>query len=166
MRYVGTVSRGIRLPVITRGDDVIKIISDCIINAAESERDSFTIRDRDVIGVTESLVARSQGNYVTLADISADIAGKFPEGDVAIFAPILSRNRFCQLLRGIVNGIKGQVHIILTYPNDEVGNQLIEFHVVVLLSAMSRFRWFVLYHICICRLQIDCAPRFRRGPWR
>ncbi|MBQ9881961.1 MAG: coenzyme F420-0:L-glutamate ligase [Synergistes sp.] len=126
MRYVGTVSRGIRLPVITRGDDVIKIISDCIIKAAESERDSFTIRDRDVIGVTESLVARSQGNYVTLADISADIAGKFPEGDVAIFAPILSRNRFCQLLRGIVNGIKGQVHIILTYPNDEVGNQLIE----------------------------------------
>ena len=126
MRYVGTVSRGIRLPVVTTGADVIKIISDCIVSASESERDSFTIRDRDVIGVTESLVARAQGNYVTLADISADIAGKFPEGDVAIFAPILSRNRFYQLLRGIVKGIKGHVHIILTYPSDEVGNQLIE----------------------------------------
>lgn len=126
MRHVGTVSRGIRLPVITKGDDVIKIIADCIISAAGSERDRFTIGDRDVVGVTESLVARSQGNYVTLADISADVAGKFPEGDVAVFAPILSRNRFCQLLRGMVNGIKGHVHVILTYPNDEVGNQLIE----------------------------------------
>ncbi|MDO5115879.1 MAG: coenzyme F420-0:L-glutamate ligase [Synergistaceae bacterium] len=126
MRYVGTVSRGIRLPVVTKGADIVKIISDSIISAAESERDKFEIRDRDVVGVTESLVARAQGNYVTLEDISRDVAEKFPEGDVAVICPILSRNRFHQLLRGMVKGIKGHVHIILTYPSDEVGNQLIE----------------------------------------
>lgn len=126
MRYVGTASKGIRLPVVTRGADVIKIISESIINASESERDGFTIRDRDIVGVTESLVARSQGNYVTLTDISNDVAEKFPSGDVAVIAPILSRNRFHQLLRGMAKGIKGRVHIMLTYPSDEVGNQLIE----------------------------------------
>lgn len=126
MRYVGTVSRGIRLPVVTQGADIVKMISDGIIKASESERDRFEIRDHDVVGVTESLVARSQGNYVTLADISEDVARKFPEGDVAVISPILSRNRFHQLLRGMVKGIKGRVHIILTYPSDEVGNQLIE----------------------------------------
>lgn len=126
MRYVGTVSRGIRLPVVTRGADIVKIISDSIINAAESERDRFVMRDRDIVGVTESLVARSQGNYVTLDDISNDVAAKFPEGDVAVICPILSRNRFHQLLRGMVKGIRGHVHVVLTYPSDEVGNQLIE----------------------------------------
>ena len=81
MRYVGTVSRGIRLPVVTRGADIVKIISDSIINAAESERDKFEMRDHDIVGVTESLVARSQGNYVTLEDISNDVAKKFhPHG--------------------------------------------------------------------------------------
>ena len=126
MRYVGTVSRGIRLPVVTRGADIVKIISDSIINAAESERDKFEMRDHDIVGVTESLVARSQGNYVTLEDISNDVAKKFPAGDVAVICPILSRNRFHQLLRGMVKGIKGHVHVILTYPSDEVGNQIIE----------------------------------------
>lgn len=126
MRQVGTVSRGIRLPVVQKGDDIIKIISESILSAAASERDSFEIRDRDIVGVTESLVARSQGNYVTLEDISADVAAKFPEGDVAIICPILSRNRFYQLLRGMAKGIKGHIFIILTYPSDEVGNQLIE----------------------------------------
>ena len=114
MRYVGTVSRGIRLPVVTRGADIVKIISDSIINAAESERDRFVMRDRDIVGVTESLVARSQGNYVTLDDISNDVAAKFPEGDVAVICPILSRNRFHQLLRGMVKGIRGHVHVVLT----------------------------------------------------
>ena len=126
MRYVGTVSRGIRLPVVTKGDDIVKIITDNIIKAASSERDKFEIRDRDVIGVTESLVARSQGNYVTLRDISDDVARKFPEGDVAVISPILSRNRFHQLLRGMAAGIKGKIHVVLTYPSDEVGNQIIE----------------------------------------
>ena len=126
MRYVGTVSRGIRLPVVTRGADIVKIISDSIINSAESERDKFEMRDHDIVGVTESLVARSQGNYVTLEDISNDVAKKFPAGDVAVICPILSRNRFHQLLRGMVKGIKGHVHVILTYPSDEVGNQIIE----------------------------------------
>ena len=126
MRYVGTVSRGIRLPVVTKGDDIVKIITDNIIKAASSERDKFEIRDRDVIGVTESLVARSQGNYVTLRDISDDVARKFPDGDVALISPILSRNRFHQLLRGMAAGIKGKIHVVLTYPSDEVGNQIIE----------------------------------------
>ncbi len=126
MRYVGTVSRGIRLPVVTQGDDIIKLISESIIKASECEKGGFEIKERDVIGVTESLVARSQGNYVTLRDISDDVARKFPEGDAAIICPILSRNRFHQLLRGMAQGIKGKIHIILTYPSDEVGNQIIE----------------------------------------
>lgn len=126
MRYVGAVSRGIRLPVVTNGDDIINMITDSVIAAAEAPRDRFEMRDGDILGVTESLVARSQGNYVTLADISEDVAAKFPEGDAAIICPILSRNRFHQLLRGMVQGIKGHVHVILTYPSDEVGNQLIE----------------------------------------
>lgn len=126
MRYVGAVSRGIRLPVVTKGDDIIEMITENVVKASESERDKFAMRDGDIIGVTESLVARSQGNYVTMSDISEDIAEKFPQGDVAIICPILSRNRFHQLLRGMVNGIKGHVHVILTYPSDEVGNQLIE----------------------------------------
>ncbi|MEG1823793.1 MAG: coenzyme F420-0:L-glutamate ligase [Cloacibacillus sp.] len=126
MRYVGAVSRGIRLPVVTQGDDIIKIITESIVKAAQSPRDKFEMRNGDVIGVTESLVARSQGNYVTLADISNDVAAKFPDGDVAVICPILSRNRFHQLLRGMVAGIKGRVHVVLTYPSDEVGNQIIE----------------------------------------
>lgn len=126
MRCTGTISRGIRLPVIQNGDDIIRIISDGVIAASESERDAFTIRDRDVIGVTESLVARSQGNYVTLADISADVRRRVPEGDVALIFPIMSRNRFRQLLRGIVNGVRGKVHVVLSYPSDEVGNRLID----------------------------------------
>ena len=126
MRYVGAVSRGIRLPVVTNGDDIINMITDSVIAAAEAPRDRFEMRDGDILGVTESLVARSQGNYVTLADISEDVAAKFPDGDAAIICPILSRNRFHQLLRGMVQGIKGHVHVILTYPSDEVGNQLIE----------------------------------------
>ena len=126
MRCVGTVSRGIRLPVITKGEDIVKIISDSVLEAAKSERDAFTIRDRDIVGVTESLVARSQGNYVTLDDISEDIRNRVPEGDAALIFPIMSRNRFHQLLRGIVNGVRGRLHVILSYPSDEVGNKVID----------------------------------------
>lgn len=126
MRCVGAVSRGIRLPVVTQGADAVKIIADNIIAAAKSERDAFTIRDHDIVGVTESLVARSQGNYVTLADISEDVRRRVPEGDAALIFPIMSRNRFHQLLRGILNGIRGKLHVIMSYPSDEVGNQLIE----------------------------------------
>lgn len=126
MRYVGAASRGIRLPVVTKGADLINVISDTIIAASENDRDPFVIRDRDIVGVTESLLARSQGNYVTLSDISEDIRGRVPEGDVSIIFPILSRNRFHQLLRGILNGVRGKVRVYLSYPSDEVGNQVID----------------------------------------
>ncbi|MDD4159528.1 MAG: coenzyme F420-0:L-glutamate ligase [Synergistaceae bacterium] len=126
MRYVGAASRGIRLPVITKGADLINIISDTIIAASENKTDQFVIKDRDIVGITESLLARSQGNYVTLSDISEDVKRKIPEGDVSIVFPILSRNRFHQLLRGIVNGVRGKVRVYLSYPSDEVGNQVID----------------------------------------
>lgn len=126
MRCVGTVSRGIRLPVVTRGAELVKIIADHVIAASESERDPFTIRDRDIVGVTESLLARAQGNYVTLDDIAEDVRRRVPQGDVSILFPIMSRNRFYQVMRAIVRGVRGKVQIILSYPTDEVGNQLIE----------------------------------------
>ena len=126
MRCVGTVSRGIRLPVVTKGEDIIEIITNSIVDASVSENEGFTLRDRDIVGVTESLLARSQGNYVTLEDISSDVRRRVPDGDVALIFPILSRNRFHQLLRGIVNGVRGNVHVILSYPSDEVGNKVID----------------------------------------
>lgn len=126
MRYVGTVSRGIRLPVITQGADLIKTISDGIIAASGSERDAFTIQDGDIVGVTESLLARAQGNYVTIGDIAEDVRRRVPDGDVSIIFPIMSRNRFYQVLRAIVRGVRGKVRIFLSYPSDEVGNQVIE----------------------------------------
>ncbi|NLE24396.1 MAG: F420-0--gamma-glutamyl ligase, partial [Clostridiaceae bacterium] len=126
MRYVGTISRGIRLPIITRGTNLINIISETIISASKNEKDSFVIRDRDIIGVTESLLARSQGNIVDLSDISEDVRKRIPEGDVSVIFPIMSRNRFHQLLRGIVNGVRGKVRVFLSYPSDEVGNQVID----------------------------------------
>lgn len=126
MRYTGTVSRGIRLPVVTRGADLIKVISDGVIAASDCERGAFTIRDGDVLGVTESLLARAQGNYVTLNDIAEDVRRRVPEGDVSVLFPIMSRNRFYQVLRAIVSGVRGSVQIIFSYPTDEVGNQLVE----------------------------------------
>lgn len=126
MRYVGAVSRGIRLPIVTKCDDLIKVIADNIIAASKSSRDSFTIRDKDVIGVTESLLARSQGNFVSISDISEDIKLRVPEGDVSIVFPIMSRNRFLIPLKGIVDGVRGHVHLFLSYPADEVGNEIID----------------------------------------
>jgi len=126
MRLVGTVSRGIRLPVVTSGADIVNIIADSIISASESAGDKFNFHDRDIVGVTESLLARSQGNYVTIDDISEDISKKIPSGDVALIFPIMSRNRFYQILRGIVRGVSGKVHIIFSYPSDEVGNKVID----------------------------------------
>lgn len=125
MRYVGVASRGIRLPVVTKGVDLINIISDNIIAASNSERDSFVIGDRDVVGVTESLLARAQGNYVTISDIAEDVKKRVPDGDVSIVFPILSRNRFHLPLKGIINGVRGHVNLFLSYPADEVGNQII-----------------------------------------
>ena len=118
-RKVGTVSRGIRCPIIREGDDLKTIVTNSVLEAAESE--GFELRDRDVISITESIVARAQGNYCTVDDIAADVKAKTDGGTVGVIFPILSRNRFAICLRGIAKGVK-KVYLMLSYPSDEVGN--------------------------------------------
>ena len=120
-RRVGTISRGIRCPIIREGDDLAAIVADSVLAAAES--DGFEMRDRDVIAMTESIVARSQGNYCSVEDIATDVKNKLGGGTVGVIFPILSRNRFSICLRGIAKGCK-KVVIMLSYPSDEVGNSL------------------------------------------
>ena len=121
-RMIGTVSRGVRAPIIRAGDDLAKIVTDCVLEAAAD--DGFAVRDRDVVAITESIVARVQGNYVSVDDIAADVKAKFGGQTVGVIFPILSRNRFAICLRGIAKGCK-KVVLILSYPSDEVGNHLI-----------------------------------------
>ena len=122
MRRVGTVSRGIRCPIIRQGDDLGKIVVDSVLGACEAE--NFSLRDRDVIAITESVVARAQGNYCTVDDIAADVKKKLGGGTVGVIFPILSRNRFAICLRGIAKGCK-KIVLMLSYPSDEVGNELV-----------------------------------------
>ena len=121
-RRVGTVSRGIRCPIIRQGDDLAAIVAESVLEAAKS--DGFALRDRDVIAVTESVVARAQGNYATVDDIAADVKKKLGGGTVGVIFPILSRNRFAICLRGIAKGAK-KIVLMLSYPSDEVGNELV-----------------------------------------
>ena len=121
-RLVGTVSRGVRAPIIRENDDICKIVVDSVINASISE--GFSLRDKDVVGVTEAVVARAQGNYATVDDIAADIKAKFPDGTFGVVFPILSRNRFSICLKGIARGAK-KIVLMLSYPSDEVGNHLV-----------------------------------------
>ena len=121
-RRVGTVSRGIRCPIIRQGDDLASIVTDSVLEAAESE--GFSLRDRDVISITESIVARSQGNYCTIDDIAKDVRNKFGGGTVGVIFPILSRNRFAICLKGIAKGCD-KIILMLSYPSDEVGNCLV-----------------------------------------
>lgn len=121
-RTVGTIARGIRTPIVKEGDDLISIVVDSVLEAAEKE--DFQLRDKDVIGITESLVARAQGNYANIDAIGKDIASKFPD-DIGIVFPILSRNRFSILLEGIMRSNR-KVHLLLSYPSDEVGNTLMD----------------------------------------
>ena len=123
-RKVGTVSRGIRCPIIREGDDLAKIVVDSVLEAAESE--GFALRDRDVVAVTESVVARSQGNYASVDAIAADVRAKLGGETIGVIFPILSRNRFAICLRGIAKGAK-KVALMLSYPSDEVGNELVSF---------------------------------------
>ena len=122
-RMVGTVSRGIRAPIIREGDDLRKIVVDCVLQAAESE--GFAIRDRDIVCMTEAIVARAQGNYATVDDIAADVRAKLGGETVGVVFPILSRNRFSLCLRGFAKGAK-KIVLMLSYPSDEVGNHLID----------------------------------------
>ena len=121
-RRVGTVSRGIRCPIIRTGDDLGAIVTESVLKAAQSE--GFEIRDRDVIAVTESVVARAQGNYCSVEDIAQDVRNKLGGGTIGVIFPILSRNRFAICLRGIAKGAK-KVVLMLSYPSDEVGNELV-----------------------------------------
>ena len=121
-RRVGTVSRGIRCPIIRQGDDLASIVTDSVLLAAKE--DGFALRDRDVIAITESVVARSQGNYASVQDIAADVRAKCGGGTVGVIFPILSRNRFAICLKGIAMGAK-KIVLMLSYPSDEVGNELV-----------------------------------------
>ena len=121
-RMVGTVSRGVRAPIIRSGDDLAKIVTESILTAAKEE--GYEIRNRDVVAMTEAIVARAQGNYATVSDIAADVNEKFGDSTVAVIFPILSRNRFSICLRGIAKGVK-KVVLMLSYPSDEVGNHLV-----------------------------------------
>ncbi len=121
-RRVGTVSRGIRCPIIREGDDLAAIVTDSVLEAAEAE--GFELRDKDVISITESIVARAQGNYASVDAIAADVKAKLGGGTVGVIFPILSRNRFAICLRGIAKGAK-KIVLMLSYPSDEVGNHLI-----------------------------------------
>ncbi len=121
-RVIGTVSMGLRAPIIRQGEDLAKIVVDCVMEAVESG--NLSVRDRDVVAVTESIVARVQGNYVTVDDIAADVRNKLGGETVGVIFPILSRNRFSICLKGIARGCK-KIVMMLSYPGDEVGNHLI-----------------------------------------
>lgn len=123
-RRVGTVSRGIRGPIIREGDNLVDIAVDSVLEAAQSE--GFELRDRDVIALTESIVARAQGNYVSVQDIADDVKAKLGGETVGVIFPILSRNRFAINLKGIAMGCK-KVVLMLSYPSDEVGNALLTY---------------------------------------
>lgn len=123
-RFTGTISRGIRFPIIKQGDDLVDIVCKTIIDA--SKNDGFVLNDRDVIGITESVVARAQGNYCTTDDIAYDIKRKFNNEELGIIFPITSRNRFSVLLSGIARGVK-KIYLMFSYPSDEVGNAFLTY---------------------------------------
>ena len=126
-RRVGTISRGIRCPIIREGDDLASIVANSVLEAAEIE--GFSLRDRDVIALTESIVARSQGNYASVDDIAQDVKEKLGGGTIGVIFPILSRNRFAICLRGIAKGAK-KIVLMLSYPSDEVGNSLATYDLI------------------------------------
>ena len=119
---VGTVSRGVRAPIIRSGDDIATIVTESVLTAAREE--GYEIKDRDVIAMTEAIVARAQGNYASVDDIASDVSAKFGKNTIGVIFPILSRNRFAVCLRGIAKGAK-KIVLMLSYPSDEVGNHLI-----------------------------------------
>ncbi|MBR3805160.1 MAG: coenzyme F420-0:L-glutamate ligase [Clostridia bacterium] len=123
-RMVGTISRGVRAPIIRSGDDLVKIVTNSVLEAAKE--DGFAVRDRDIIAMTESIVARAQGNYATVDDIANDVKEKFGGDTVGVIFPILSRNRFAICLKGIAKGAK-KIVLMLSYPSDEVGNHLVTY---------------------------------------
>lgn len=122
-RVVGTIVRGLRCPIINQGDPIEEIVVNSVLRASEIE--GFTIQDKDIVTVTESIVARAQKNYATIEQIAKDVRAKFGEDTIGVIFPILSRNRFAVCLRGIAKGAK-KIVLMLSYPSDEVGNQLVD----------------------------------------
>ena len=123
MRNVGTVVRGIRTPIIKEHDDLANIVVDSLLKAQESER--FVFHDRDVVAITEAVVGISEGNYVTVDEIAQDMRNKFPSGNIGVVFPILSRNRFSMILKGIARGMD-KITMLLSFPSDEVGNGILD----------------------------------------
>ena len=122
-RVIGTVSRGLRTPIINQGDSIPEIVVNTVLNASKAE--NFSINDKDIVAITESVVARAQGNYANIDAIAKDITSKFGEDTIGVIFPILSRNRFAICLRGIAKGAK-KIVLMLSYPSDEVGNHLVD----------------------------------------
>ena len=121
-RMIGTISRGVRAPIIRQGDDIVQIVTSCILDASKDA--GFAFHDRDIVAMTEAVVARAQGNYASVDDIATDVRAKLGGGTVGVIFPILSRNRFAICLRGIAKGAD-KIVLMLSYPSDEVGNHLI-----------------------------------------
>ena len=121
-RMVGTVVRGLRAPIIKQGDNMVDIVCETVIEAAKEE--GYSIKDKDIVTITESIVARAQGNYATVDNIAKDVKTKFGDNTVGVIFPILSRNRFSLILKGISLGVK-KVIILFSYPSDEVGNHFV-----------------------------------------
>ncbi len=126
VRTVGTTARGLRAPIVKKGDDIVNIVVDSVLKSMEAEK--YQLHDKDIIGITESLVARAQGNYASVHNIATDINNKF-QGDIALIFPILSRNRFLSILKGIALSGK-KVFLFLNYPSDELGNHLMDIDVM------------------------------------
>lgn len=121
-RTVGTVTRGLRCPIINEGDNIASIVVESVLNASKAE--GFTVQDKDIVAITESIVARAQGNYASIDQIAKDVTSKFGESTVGVIFPIFSRNRFSNLLKGIARGTK-KVVLMMSYPSDEVGNHIV-----------------------------------------
>ncbi|MDD4504538.1 MAG: coenzyme F420-0:L-glutamate ligase, partial [Clostridiaceae bacterium] len=122
-RMTGTISRGLRAPIIRQGDNIADVVVDTVLKASETE--GFHINDKDIVAVTESVVARAQGNYASIEAIAKDVKSKFGENTIGVIFPILSRNRFAVCLRGIAKGAR-KIVLMFSYPSDEVGNQLVD----------------------------------------
>ncbi len=122
-RMIGTIARGVRAPIIRQGDNIVEIVVNSVLDAAKAE--NFELNDKDVVAVTEAVVARAQGNYATIDQIASDIGQKFGQGTLGVIFPILSRNRFSVCLKGIAKGVK-KIILMLSYPSDEVGNHLVD----------------------------------------
>ena len=123
MRVIGTSAFGLRLPIISPGEDLIQHVTQAVLTATRQQ--NAPLQANDIVAVTESMVAKAENNYADIADIATDIRDKFPDGEIGLVFPMLSRNRFLNILKGIAAGCD-KLHILLTYPNDEVGNPVID----------------------------------------